>query len=289
MIKMRKWNNKLPWFMLIISLFGFSFFYLIPFLVSFLYSIVDNPINMAYCGLKNYMELFHNPYFMRGLKNTAVFMLISITLNMMLSLGIALVVNSAGSYSKYLSLIFLIPLAVPSATSAFFWESFFGLHGTFNKFLSNFNINTIDWLDSKYGMIVMVVIFIWKNVGYNMALFLSGLSNIPGQYYEYADMEGASRLWNFRNITLVYLTPTSFLALIMTFVNSFKVFKEIYIITGDYPPDSLYVLQHYMNNMFLSLNYSKLVSAVYILTMVIILFVACVFRTERRMSMDLHY
>ncbi len=80
-----------------------------------------------------------------------------------------------------------------------------------------------------------------------------------------------------------------FLVLVMTFVNSFKVFKEIYIITGEYPPDSLYVLQHYMNHMFLSLNYSKLVSATYILTIVVVLFVVCIFRAERKFSENLHY
>ena len=122
-----------------------------------------------------------------------------------------------------------------------------------------------------------------------MALFISGLGSIPEEYYECADVEGAGRLWKFRNITYVYLTPITFLVLIMTFVNSFKVFKEIYIMTGEYPPDSLYVLQHYMNNMFLSLNYSKLVSATYILTIVIVLFVVCIFRAERKLSEDLHY
>ena len=135
----------------------------------------------------------------------------------------------------------------------------------------------------------MVLIFLWKNIGYNMALFISGLNNIPGQYYECASVEGAGRWWKFRRITLVYLAPTTFLVLIMSFVNSFKVFKEIYIMTGQYPPDSLYMLQHYMNNMFLSLNYSKLASAVYVLTTAIILIVGCMFRIEKRSSNRLRY
>lgn len=289
MLKRRNWNQAMPWLMLMISLAGFCLFYLVPFIVSFFYSIVDNPINGVFCGLQNYKELFENQYFLRGLKNTAMFMAISIPLNMALSLGVALIIHNMKRYPKFFSLIFLIPLAIPSATSAFFWESFFGLHGTLNKFLSMFGIAGMDWFDSKYSMTVMVIIFIWKNIGYNMALFLSGLSSIPEQYYEYADVEGAGTWWKFRHITWVYLTPTTFLVLIMTFVNSFKVFKEIYLITGEYPPEGLYVLQHYMNNMFLSLNYSKLASAVYILTIVIVLFVACLFRTERKLSENLHY
>lgn len=289
MRKKKKWVLKLPWFMLAVSLLGFSFFYLVPFFVSFIYSVVDNPINREFCGLLNYKQLFQNSYFMRGLKNTALFMAVSVPLNMVLSLCVALVIRNIKSYSNYFSLLFLIPLAIPSATSAFFWENFFGLHGVLNKFLAVFHVGGIDWLNGKYGMLVMVIIFIWKNIGYNMALFISGLSSIPEEYYECADVEGAGKGWKLKHITLVYLSPTTFLVLIMTFVNSFKVFKEIYIITGEYPPDSLYVLQHYMNNMFLSLNYSKLVSATYILTITIVLFVVCIFRAERRFSDHLHY
>ena len=153
----------------------------------------------------------------------------------------------------------------------------------FNAIIIKTPIQFLVFLGRKF------IIFIWKNIGYNMALYISGLSSIPEQYYEYADVEGAGILWKFKNITWVYLTPTTFLVFIMSFVNSFKIFKEIYIITGEYPPDGLYVLQHYMNNMFLSLNYSKLASAVYILTIVIVFFVACLFRTERKLSEHLHY
>ncbi len=261
-------NKWLPRLMMAVSMTGFCVFYLIPFAVSFFYSIVDDPIHGVFCGLQNYKELFSNPYFLRGLKNTAIFMGISIPLNMVLALCVALIIHNVRWYPWFFSLVFLIPLAIPSATSAFFWENFW--NGTYNR-------------------MVMVLIFIWKNIGYNMALYLSGLGNIPKQYYEYADMEGAGTFWKFKNITCVYLTPTFFLVLIMTFVNSFKVFKEIYIMTGQYPPDDLYVLQHYMNNMFLSLNYSNLTSAVYILTMVVIVFVACVFWAEKQASESLHY
>ena len=281
--------DRLPWCMLLLSLAGFSLFYSAPFLLSFAYSMIDNPIHREFTGIQNYVDLFHNVYFMRGLKNTGIFMAISIPLNMILSLGIAMTIRSMRRYPDFFSLLFLIPLTIPSATSAFFWENFFGLHGTLNRFLFMFHIEGIDWLNGDYGMAVMVVIFIWKNIGYNMTLFLSGLSSIPEEYYEYADVEGAGKWWKFKNVTLTYLTPTLFLTLIMIFVNSFKVFKEIYIITGEYPPEGLYVLQHFMNNMFLSLNYSKLVSAVYILTVVIVLLVSCIFKAERTLSKDLRY
>lgn len=281
-------SGYLLWLMLLISLLGFCSFYIIPFAISFFYSVMENPLTKEYCGFRNYVSLFQNPYFRKGLKNTVIFMAVGIPLNMLLSFAVALTVRNRKKYSVLLGSIFLIPLAVPSATSAFFWKSFFGQQGTLNRFLDLFHVTGLDWLDCDYSMFVMVIIFIWKNIGYNMALFLSGLGNIPEQYYEYAKMEGAGWLWKFGNITLVYLSPTTFLTLIMSFVNSFKVFKEIYLITGEYPPDHLYVLQHYMNHMFLSLNYPKLTSAVYILTLAIVIFVVCIFWVEKKISENLH-
>lgn len=284
----KKENRKLI-LMLGISFIGFSIFYLFPFLFSFSYALIDNPIRRQFVGMQNFIELFHNPYFLKGLRNTAVFMVISIPLNMLCSLGIAVFINKLGKLNRWFSLVFLIPLVIPSATTAFFWKNIFSQYGVLNKILAVFGIQGIDWIQSEYGLCVMILIFLWKNIGYNMTLFLSGLSNIPEEYYECASVEGAGKAWQFGKITWTYLTPTTFLVLIMSFVNSFKVFKEIYIMTGEYPPDSLYLLQHYMNNMFLSLNYSKLVSAVYILTVIIVIFVAGIFKTENRISRNLRF
>lgn len=280
----RRNRNLIPILMLGASLLGFAVFYLFPFLLSAFYALIDNPIRKEFVGLRNFQELFQNPYFMTGLKNTVLFIAVSIPLNMLLSLGIAMFVNKRTKFNRFISLIFLIPLVIPSAATAFFWQNIFSQHGVLNKFLSLWGIQGEDYFQGQYGLAVMVLMFLWKNIGYNMALFISGLNNIPEQYYECASVEGAGSFWKFRKVTLTYLTPTTFLVLIMSFVNSFKVFKEIYIITGQYPPDSLYMLQHFMNNMFLSLDYSKLVSAVYILTVVVVLLVACIFRIQHKTS-----
>ncbi len=282
---MRK--NKIAYLMLFASLFGFMFFYIIPFLISMFYAFIDNPLSKNFVGLNNYRELFSNKYFLRGLKNTIVFMSISIPLNIIISLGLAIILNKIKYFSKYLNLIFLIPLAIPSATTAFFWKQVFSLNGVLNKFLYTLNFEPIDWLNSKYSMYVIVFIFLWKNIGYNMILFIAGLNNIPKSYYECADMEGASSFQKFRIVTLTYLLPTFMLSLIMTFINSFKVFKEIFILTGDNPHENIYVLQHYMNNMFMSLNYPKLVSSISILITVITIFITILYVFEGRVSKNL--
>ena len=280
-------KNKMAYLMLSASLLGFLFFYIIPYFISMFYAFVDNPLSKSFVGLINYRDLFNNKYFLRGLKNTIIFMCISIPLNMIISLGLAMICNKIKVFSKYLNLVFLIPLAIPSATTAFFWKQVFSLNGFLNKFLGIFNFEAVDWLNSKYSMYIMVFIFLWKNIGYNMILFIAGLNNIPKSYYECAQLEGASRWQQFRIVTLTYLVPTFFLVFIMTFINSFKVFKEIYILTGDNPHENIYILQHFMNNMFMSLNYPKLVSSISILITVIVSLIIVMFIFEGRVSKNL--
>ena len=281
-----KKKNRIPYLMLGVSFIGFSVFYFIPFVLSFAYALIDNPINAKFVGGRQFIELFQNQYFLQGIKNTAGFMAVSIPLNIILSLLLALGLSRQSKAQKVIILLLLIPLVIPSATTAFFWEQLFHEYGVVNQFLHQFGIEGIDWFRSKYGMVIVMLIFLWKNIGYNMILFISALHNIPEDYYEYAKLEGAGKLTCFRKITFVYLQPAMLLCFIMTFVNSFKVFKEIYIITGEYPHESLYILQHYMNNMFLSLNYPKLVSSSYVVTAVIVGIVMVIFRLEHHISKD---
>ncbi len=280
-------RNKIAYLMLFISLFGFMLFYIIPFLISMFYAFIDNPLSRNFVGLNNYRQLFSNKYFLRGLKNTVTFISISIPLNIIISLALAMVLNKIKFFSRYLNLIFLVPLAIPSVTTAFFWNQIFSLNGVLNKFLSTLSLEPVDWLYSKYSMYTIIFIFLWKNIGYNMILFISGLNNIPKSYYEFAELEGASRVQKFRRITLIYLIPTFFLVFILTFINSFKVFKEIYILTGDNPHENIYILQHYMNNMFMSLNYPKLVSSISVLITVIVGLITIIFVFEGRVSKNL--
>ncbi|MCL1906166.1 MAG: sugar ABC transporter permease, partial [Clostridiales bacterium] len=142
----------------------------------------------------------------------------------------------------------------------------------------------INWLDSGLTFLIMVLIFVWKNLGYNMVLFLAGLGNIPKDYYEAAAVDGAGPWQSLRHITLPHLIPTAILTLIMSIINSFKVFKEIYLITGSYPHESIYTLQHFMNNMFASLNYPKLTTATTVLVALIAVFTQTLLKLERRAS-----
>ena len=278
-----KKNSKALVTIFVCCVLGFFCFYVLPFLFSLAYALVDNPISKQFVGLQNFVAVFQNKYFRLGLRNTLLFMLAGIPLNLALSLAAALVVNRMKRFRNALCLVFLIPLVIPSATTAFFWTNLFAVNGPVNRLLGG----STNWLESPYGMLVILLIFLWKNIGFNMVLFISGLGDIPPEYYEVAQISGAKPWQAFTRITLVYLTPTFFLTFIMSFVNSFRVFKEIYIITGDVPPTGLYVMQHYLNSTFMTLNYQKMVSAVYILTIGIILLIGVVFKWENRVSRDI--
>jgi len=264
------------------GLIGFIIFYIWPFFISLGYAFLDKPVNGSFVGFKNFLELFVNKAYLKGLMNTLRFIGISVPLNMALSLGIAMLINKLRRLGELFSLIFLIPLVIPSGSMVSFWKSLFAYDGALNGLLNTFGIAKINWLDSSLALLVMVLIFVWKNLGYNMVLYLAGLGNIPKDYYEAAAVDGAKPWQAFRHITLPHLAPTSVLVLIMSIINSFKVFKEIYLITGSYPHDSIYTLQHFMNNMFSSLNYPKLTTATTVLVVIIALFTQALLRLERK-------
>ena len=129
-------------------------------------------------------------------------------------------------------------------------------------------------------MIVVLLLFLWKNLGYNMILFMSGLANIPRDLLEVADVSGASEAYKFFSIKLRYLSPTVLFVTILSLINSFKVFREVYLLTGDYPYESLYMLQHFMNNTFRSLDYQKLSAAAVVMALVMVVLIALLFKIE---------
>lgn len=275
-MKIKKFDSAILF--LIPSFLGFGLFYIVPFIISFQYSLFDKTINGKFVGLQNYISLFSNNAYQKALTNTIIFIGICVPLSIILSLLMAILIRNVKSYKKFFVLIFLIPLVIPSGSITFFWKSFFSDNGYLNYLLSLINIEKINWLESNIVRYVIIFIFIWKNVGYNVVLFLAGFSSIPKEYYENAKVEGATAFEEFFYITIVYLKPTTILIVIMSIINSFKVFREIYLLTGSYPHDTIYMLQHYMNNMFTALNYQKLSSATWVLIIIITVFTQVVFR-----------
>jgi len=263
---------------------GFALFYLLPFIISVWYSFMSRPVGGEFVGLRNYTELLQSPAYRLGLRNTVVFMGLSVPLNMILSLCSAMLIKNTGRFKPLFVLIFLIPLVIPSGAMVFFWRMLFSRDGFINNVLTGLGFEGVNWLNSGYAMPTLLIIFVWKNLGFNLVLFLSGLSNIPNEYYEAAKTDGASNFRTLRSITLPCLMPITVIVLLMSIINSFKVFREVYLLMGAYPHQSVYMLQHFMNNNFFSLNFPRLTSATTLLSIAMAALTWGLIRLERKAS-----
>ncbi len=268
------------------SFAGVLTFFLVPFLVVIFYSLVDNPVNKEFVFLDNFKEVITNKAFILAVSNTAKFSVISVPLIVALSLIVAFALDSnVGGKSKIRSCL-LSPMMVPIASVILIWQVLFHYNGVVNEICSRFDVTRIDWISSEKAELVIIILFIWKNLGYNMILFMAAISNIPKDLIEVARLESASKWLIFWTIKVRYLASSILFVSIMSLINSFKVFREIYLMTGDYPYE-LYMLQHYMNNMFNSLNYQKLSAAAILMSLVMIVLVALLFLIENFVGRDL--
>lgn len=278
-------KDKIVALLLIVpSIIGILVFYVAPFTWMVIFSFFDKPVNGSFVGLSNYIDLINNEVYRKALSNTAIFTGISVPLIIVLSLILAILLNQKIHFKHTLRTSFIIPLVVPVASVILFFEYIFDYHGLINKIFSIFNIKTTDWLNSSFAMVVVVIIYVWKNLGYNMILFLAGLQGIPKEYYEAADIDGAGILTKFFNITAVYLMPTTFFVIVISIINSFKVFKEVYLLSGSYPHESIYMLQHYLNNMFNKLDYHKLVTSAVLMAVILYLIIFILFKIQKRVE-----
>ena len=263
------------------SVTGVAVFFILPFLVVVYYSVIRSPMNPDFVFLDNFLMVLKNASFRTAAKNTAMFSAIAVPLAVVLSLGLALMLECRIPCKSLLRTFFLSPMMVPVASVVLIWQVVFHYRGTLNVLLENFIEEPIDWLNSPYCLLVIVVLFLWKNLGYNMILFMAALNNIPKELLEVADVEGASAVHKFFNIKLRYLSPTVLFVAILSIINSFKVFREIYLLTGDYPYDGLYMMQHFMNNTFnKNLDYQKMSSAAVLMALVMVALIALLFKVE---------
>lgn len=268
------------------SFIGVMVFFVIPFFVVIYYAGIDNLINHESVGLYNYKNVITNSAFQQAAKNTATFSLLSVPLAIILSLVMALILEEEIPFKSQFRTFFLSPLMVPVASVVLIWQVIFDYHGVINDAITLYGGSPIDWFKSDYSQIVVVILFLWKNLGYNMILFMAALAAIPRDVLEVSLLDGASRFKQFWFIKLRYITPTIFFVGIMSLINSFKVFREVYLLTGDYPYDSLYMLQHFMNNTFRSLDYQKLSAAAIIMCIVMVIIIGILFIVEDRFGKD---
>lgn len=268
------------------SFLGVMLFYVLPFIVVIFYSMVNNPIQKNFVFFDNFKKVAQNAAFQTAVKNTAMFSAVAVPLAVVLSLLLAMVLESKLPFRSQFRTFFLSPMMVPVASIVLIWQVLFHYNGAVNDILVALGFAKIDWMKSQYAQIVVVILFLWKNLGYNMILFMAALASIPKDILEVARLESASKLQTFFYIKIRYLSSTILFVTIMSLISSFKVFREVYLLTGDYPYDSIYMLQHFMNNAFASLDYQRLSAAAIMMSLVMIVIIGTLFLVENRFGKD---
>lgn len=276
----RKFHRALPF--LLPGLLGLLVFYTIPFLGGIWYSMTDGSFENRFVGFANYGAVWQNQMFQLGLKNTMELSLICAPSLFLLSFLLAAGLHRLRPAGGFFRSAVLLPYLMPSSAVLIIWLLWFDYGGPVNRLLSLLGIGRVDWLLGRELRLPVILLFLWKNLGFCVIVFLSALQSIPESLYEYAELEGASFKRQTFSITLPLVIPSAFLVGILSFVSAFRIFKEVYFIGGAYPEEPLYTLQNYMNNMYGKLNYQNVTTAAYIFAAVVFLLFGALFLSQRR-------
>lgn len=254
------------------SLAGVSIFVLIPF-IDVLRRSFTNVAGTQFVFLSNYITIFQNSAFRLAFFNTIKFMVICIPILMASSLLIAVFLNAGIRGANFLKSAYLVPMAIPVASVVLIWRLLFHQNGYFSGLLHMFGMQSQDWMDTGFAFWILVFSYVWKNLGYNIVLWMAGLTAIPDTLYEAARADGANNIQCFRYITMPNLMSTMYTITVLAFLNSFKVFREAYLVAGDYPHGSMYLLQHLFNNWFRELSLDKMSAAAVVIALLILVLI----------------
>lgn len=268
----RQWEG---FFFILPSLFGVLAFIFLPFLDVIRRSFTE-VMSGRFAGIKNYQTIFSNSAFLQAAGNTVRFTAVCIPALLVCSLAAAVLLQRQKRLGSFLKSMYLMPMAIPVASVVLLWKLLFAQSGILNGLLAVFGIAATDWMNSGCAFGVLVFSYIWKNLGYDVILWLAGLAGIPESIYEAARVDGAGEWRCFISITMPNLMPSLYTIAVLSFLNSFKAFREAYLVAGDYPHKSIYMMQHLFNNWFRELAIDKMaagavVNAAVILALVLLL------------------
>ena len=276
-------QTKIAWAFLAPSFIGVIIFVLLPFGDVFRRSFSET-ITGKYVGMKNYNTVIHNEAFKQAVFNTTRFIITCVPLLLVLSLILSVMIFNLGKHKDLFKTSFLIPMAIPVSSAVFLWKVVFHQNGLLNVLLLKFGLEGCDWINTK-AFPVLVFSYIWKNLGYDMVLWLAGLNGISSSLYEAAGVDGANSWNKFWYITLPGLLPTVFIVTVLSILNTFKVFREAYLIAGAYPSDdSIYMLQHLFNNWFTSLDIQKMCAAAIIVAFVVVTVIMILQQVDKKIG-----
>ena len=221
---------------------GFAIFTLIPAAFSIYMAFFDWPLTggqVRFVGFQNFRDAVTSFDFWRVVLNVLYFVAGYVPLNLIVSIGLATLLGPRNSFIKckqILRVLFFIPVVTPAVASALVWSLLYGQNGIFNTVLTTLHLPAIGWLTStNWAMPSIIIMSLWLGFGYNMILFIAGMTNIPSTLYDAAAIDGAGPLRQLFSVTLPMLSPVIFFGTLLTLITSFQVFDQAYILTGGGP------------------------------------------------------
>lgn len=262
-------SHKMCWNMrclccLLPSFLGITVFFLIPFLRVLYYSVISDQFQRKFVWLDNYIKTITNRFFQLAMVNSLLLIVIGVPVLILLALILSFLLSFGLKKFPFLRDAFIFPMLIPTAAIVLIWQHFFE------------RINFV---------LPIYLLFIWKNLGICIILLTSALTTIDPEIYEAARMDGAKPFTIHYRLSLPMIAPTVFFTILLSIMNSFKIFKESYLYYGTkYPPEYGYTLQFYLNNNFLKFNYQTLASSSILTILLVLVIVAAGFSLQRRYS-----
>lgn len=270
------------------NLLGFAVFTFFPVLAALLISFTDWDLLQppVWVGLENYRTLFADPLFGQVLKNTALYVLGTVPLQMALALAVALALNQRIPGQLFFRTAYFMPVVASTVAVALVWRWIFNYDfGLLNSFLYMVGVqDPPNWLGStRWALPSIIIMSIWQQVGYSMVLFLAGLQGVPQQLYEAAKIDGAGPWARFLFITLPMLSATTFFVLVIGVINSFQVFDQALIMTQGGPANATNtIVYHIYRNAFQFFKMGYASAMAWVLFAIIFAVTLMQFRYQRR-------
>lgn len=242
-----------------------------------------------YVGTANFTTLLHSPLFWKVMRNTAFFSAVSVGASLVIALALALALNRNLRGRAFYRAAFFYPTIIPMVAASVIWVWILDSDtGPLNRYLARLGLPAMGWLTNPaWALASLVLMAIWKNVGYYVIIFLAGLQNIPEHLYEAALIEGASPARRLRHITLPLLAPTTFFVFVISVITSFQVFTQVYMMTDGGPADATNVAVFRIYQLAFRFWNIGLASALTcVLIVVLLVAVACFFWSLER---KIHY
>ena len=252
------------------SLAGTAVFVLLPYVDVVRRSFFE-AAGGRFVAMQNYVTVVGNSAFRLASFNTLRFLVICVPLLVLVSLFCSMLIAGSKEEGTVFKTSLLVPLAIPVASIVLLWKLFFHPQGMVNQITALFGMAGVDWINGDTAFGVLVFTYVWKNLGYDVVLWVAGLAAISDELYEAARVDGAGIVARFLYVTLPGLSKTAFLVVSLSVFNSFKVFREAYLIAGEYPHESIYMLQHLFNHWFVTLDIQKMSAASVLLLLVVAL------------------